>query len=507
MKEGRTLEQILSPAGLRAVPELTYLTATNVARYRAIMKFIFLEYQRLNYWLRPEEIYEGVQAWGILGGYTLDQCQSDLESLKNWGNLASRHDGGRALSLDEYMRKKSQYLLTPYSIEIERMLEALEKVKGYGGSLETTYFDTIAACVHEIREKADTFEPGEALHNWEKLYVAFKTMHENAADFIASIHSIQAEEMMATEGFLLLKDNLVNYLQHFVKSLQRSAYKIEGQLHRIGEGLRDLYLEKVLSDEMRKPRLEEGKPSDELFAEFRQGWNNLRRWFIGDETELSELTLLEKATKEAIAKVVRSAVRLQERRRGGVSRRNDLESLGRRFAQLDSLDEAHKLAAYVFGLFPTRHLQGHDARETERADASTWEEPPNVKLIRTRSRKRSARTASEPMRTHAAKREAYRVQVEAQLAEERAFVEMMQNYGEITVAELPILKGKERLRLLQWIGRCTATASRAFVTADGHKIAVRLPELEDEAVLRSQDGDLVMLNYTIEVTGGGAVYG
>lgn len=502
------MDPFLMPAGLRPVPELSYLTAQNVARYRAIMRFIYLEYQRLRYWLRPEEIYEGVRGWGVLEGYTLEQCMADLEALKNWGNLASRHDGGRAMSLEEYMRKKSQYLLTPYSIEIERMLEALEKVKGYGGSLETTYFDTIAACVHEIREKADTFEQGEALHNWEKLYVAFKTMHDNAADFIASIHSIQAEEMMATEGFLQLKDNLVNYLQHFVKSLQRSAYRIEGQLMRIGDGLRDLYLDKVLEDELRKPRLEEGKTPEELADEFRQGWQNVRRWFIGDDRQASELTLLEKATKEAIAKVVRSAVRLQERRRGGVSRRNDLETLGRRFAELDSVQDAHRLAAYAFGLFPTRHLQGTDARDTERADASTWDEPPNIRLIRSRSRKRSARSSTEPMRTHAAKREAYREQIEAQLAKERAFVERMRGFGAIAVAELPELRAMERMRLLQWIGRCTASASRTFTTADGHRVAVWVPEPHEEpGLLRCTDGDLAMPNYVIEITGGGPDHG
>lgn len=331
------MDERLGASSLRPVAELNYLNATNVSRYRAIMRFIYLEYQRLKYWLKPEEIYEGVHAWGVLEGYTLDSCLSDLEQLKNWGNLASRHDGGRALSLEEYMRKKSQYLLTPYSIEIERMLEALEKVKGYGGSLETTYFDMIAECVHFIRERADQMQEGEALHNWEKLYVAFKTMHENAADFIASIHSIQAEEMMATDGFLAMKENLVNYLQHFVKSLQRSAYKIEGQLLKVTPHLRDLYLENVTADELRKPRIEEGKSGEELLAELQQGWRNLTRWFIGDDTGVSELTLLEKATKETIAKVVRSAVRLQERRRGGVSRRGDLEMLARRFAQLDQL--------------------------------------------------------------------------------------------------------------------------------------------------------------------------
>ncbi|WP_217594133.1 TIGR02677 family protein [Cohnella sp. GbtcB17] len=497
----------ITPAGLRAVPELSYLTATNVARYRVIMRFVYVEYQRLRYWLRPEEIYEGAKSSGVLENYTLEMCMSDLESLKGWGNLASRHDGGRALSLEEYMRKKSQYLLTPYSIEIERMLEALEKVKGYGGSLETTYFDQIAACVHEIREKADTFAPGEALGNWEKLYAAFKTMHENAADFIASIHSIQAEEMMATDGFLMLKDNLVNYLQHFVKGLQRSAYRIEGQLLRVGDGLRDAYLALAAADELARPRLEEGKSEEEIREELRQGWINLKRWFVGSEAEPSELTLLEKATKEAIAKVVRSAVRLQERRRGGMSRRADLERLGRRFAQLDSLEEAHKLGAYVFGLFPSRHLQGEDARETERADVSTWSEPPNIRLIRTRSRKRAARSATEPMRTHTAKREAYREQVEAQLAEEREFVERMQGYGAVRIGELPLLGAKERMRLLNWIGRCTAASSRSFVTADGHSIAVLMPDEEETALLRSEDGELVMPDYVIEVRTGGMQHG
>ena len=501
------MDPIITPAALRSVPELSYLTATNVARYRAIMKFMYMEYKRLHYWLRPEEIYEGVRAWNVLEGYTLEQCMSDLESLKGWGNLASRHDGGRALSLEEYMRKKSQYLMTPYAIEIERMLESLEKIKGYGGSLETTYFDEILGCIQEIRLKTLEFQPGEALRNWEKLYEAFKAMHENAADFIASIHSIQAEEMMATEGFLALKDNLVNYLQHFVKGLQRSAYRIEGQLLQINGGLRDSYLEKVLGDEQAKPRLEEGRSPEQIWTELQQGWSNLRRWFVGDDRNLSELTLLERATKDAIAKVVRSAVRLQERRRGGVSRRKDLEILGQRFAQLDNIEDAHKLAAYAFGLFPTRHLQGTDERSTERTDVSTWSEPPNIRLIRTRSRKRSYRAATEPVRTYAAKREAFREQLIQQLQEEQEFVEKMRRMGSARIVDLPCLKAKERMRLLHWIGRCTANASRSFMTGDGYRVSLTIPHDGAEAVLRSEDGELVMLNYTIEVTGGEQAHG
>ena len=312
---------------------------------------------------------------------------------------------------------------------------------------------------------------------------------------------------MATDGFLAMKDNLVNYLQHFVKSLQRSAYKIEGQLLKITPLLRDLYLDHVIADELRKPRIEEGKSQEELLNELQQGWRNLTRWFVGDATAVSELTLLEKATKETIAKVVRSAVRLQERRRGGVSRRGDLEFIAGRFALLDDLDEAHKLAAYVFGLFPTRHLQGEDYRETERADASTWDEPPNIRLIRSRSRRRTSRGGSEPMRSHNAKREAYREQVQAMLAEDRYFVEKMLGLGTVRISELKPLDGKERMRLLHWIGRATGTASRAFVTADGYKVAVRVPEPYEMGVLRCEDGELTMPNYEIQVMRGEEAHG
>ncbi|MCC3377588.1 TIGR02677 family protein [Cohnella sp. REN36] len=485
-------------ASLRSVPELSYLNADNVARYRAVMRFMYQEYQRLRYWLRPEDVHAGVAAWDVLDGYTLEQCQQDLERLKEWGNLASRHDGGRALTLEEYMRKKSQYLLTPYAIEIERMLETLEKIKGYGGSLETTYFDTIAECLQQIRLNVDRFEPGEALACWDRLQHAFKTMHENAADFIASMHSIQAEEMMATDAFLAMKETLTDYLQHFVKSLQRSAYLIEGRLQQITDSVRELYLEEVMRDELRKPRIEEGHSPEEIAEHQLQSWANLYRWFIGDTREPSELVLLERATKETIAKVVRSAIRLQERRRSGLSRRKDLETLGGWFAQLDDIRDAHRLAAYAFGLFPSRHLQGEDERETDRADRSMWQEPQNLRAIRSRSRRRVEKTGIEPVRRSDEKRQAYREQVARQLEEEAVFLEQLAGQGEIRIGELGVLTAKKRLQLLQWIGRCTASASRSFIAADGTEVRLEQPRKEEpEALLLCEDGELALPNYRL----------
>src|SRR5690606_5829721 len=106
--------------------------------------------------------------------YTFEQCVTDLEQLEEWGNLASRHDGGRVATLEEYMKKKLQYLMRPYSIEIERLLESLEKVTGYGGSLESTLFDSIAGKLSDIRRMEWEHSPEHALELWTGLYESFK---------------------------------------------------------------------------------------------------------------------------------------------------------------------------------------------------------------------------------------------------------------------------------------------------------------------------------------------
>lgn len=93
-----------------------------------------------------------------------------------------------------------QYLLRPYSIEIERLLESLEKVTGYGGSLEASLFDTIADKLFAIRSQASEMQPEQALELWNVLYRSFVSLHENAADYIASLQTARAEEMMVAEA-------------------------------------------------------------------------------------------------------------------------------------------------------------------------------------------------------------------------------------------------------------------------------------------------------------------
>ncbi|UHA76195.1 TIGR02677 family protein [Paenibacillus sp. 481] len=459
------------------------------------MRYIYQQYQKLNYWLKPEQIYAGVMDWDLHKNYNLDQCQIDLTQLVEWGNLTAQHDGERAVTVEEYLRKKFRYLLTPYSIEIERMLESLESVRGYGGSLEPTLFDTIADTLFNIRFHAGKYEPGKALEYWKTLFNSFQTLHETSVDYIASLQTGLVEDLMATDAFLMYKESITHYLQDFIQALQRRSYKIEGNLNEITAGVRELFLEAVVDDEWRIPKLEQLVTKDQYLDELQEKWSSLNRWFLGDPNSISDSVLLERATKDAIVKVVRSAVRIQEKKRSSISRKKDLDYLGKWFYEIPDIDTAHKLSAYVFGLFPARHLQGEDSRESDSKEISMWKESAISRTIRSRSRKRNERQDTEIAIDNSPLKDKFREQFLVKQKSELGFLINMVNAENISISELELIKETTRLQLLGWISRCNASSTFSFQTSEGIKIELKHPPDKERALLHCEDGTLELLNY------------
>lgn len=490
------MSKIPNLQSLRGVSELKYVNADNVIRYRAIMRYLYQQYQKLNYWLKPEQIHDGLMEWKLHKNYTLDQCQIDLEQLVEWGNLSSRHYGERAVSVEEYLRKKYQYLLTPYSIEIERLLESLETVRGYGGSLEPTLFDTIANSLFKIRERSDIYQPGEALELWNLVYDSFQKLHEASVDYIASLQTGTAEELMVTDAFLLYKDAITHYLKDFIHALQRRSYKIEGNLTKISHSVRDIFLHAVVEDEWNIPKLEETITKEQYFTELSDKWNVLHRWFLGENGSPSELSLLERATKEAIVKMVRSALRIQERKRSNISRTRELDYLGQWFYRLESLETAHQLAAYAFGLFPTRHLQGEDTRESDSQGMSIWIETPIMKTLRSRSRKKHERHDTEAVIDNTRDKELLRAEFIRRHKQELKFLIQMVDKGETSISHLGKISTTSRLQILGWISRCNASSNLAIQTSEGVRIQLIRPVNKERASLLCEDGELELLNYS-----------
>ncbi|MEW6064689.1 hypothetical protein P378_01175 [Desulforamulus profundi] len=482
---------------LKPIVELSYLNAQNVDRYRCIMRCFYEHHRRLQYWLRPEEVYRGVMTYGLLENYTIEQCQQDLNQLVEWKNLVPQHDGGRSTTVEEYLRKKFRYMMTPYSVEIERLVVSLENIRGYGGSLEPSLFESIALSLQRMKESSPAITPQEALALWEELYETFTKLTENAADYIASLQSSKTEELMQTEAFLAYKNSVAGYLQGFVHGLQRHAYRIEGILPLFNPEFINLFFEKVQNALLARPQLDEPVTPEEYMHRLQTQWHSLNRWFLGESGEKSDVYYLEQTTKDTIARIVRAALRIQEKRRSGISRRRELDYLGQWFFSLASAEEAHRLAAYAFGLYRCRHFQGEDDKDTESPDVSMWQAGPNIRGLRSRSRKKGRSSGPDPVKNQQTRQQKAKAEY---LAHQRQQAELLGKFleqGSITISSLDTVPASTRQVLLKWIGLCLANKSRQIRTPDGIEISLLLPENRQRTVLHCEDGELDMPDYTL----------
>ncbi|KEO80919.1 TIGR02677 family protein [Tumebacillus flagellatus] len=483
------------------ISEFSYLTANqNTSRYRSIMRFFYTQYQKMNFWISPEEVWQGVLSYGQIQNYDLEECQRDLNALVGWKNLTEQHDGSRANSIEEYLKRRFRYMMTPYAIEIERLVIQLEGITGYGGSLQPSKLQELVRNVRRIRfwQEAETDSSAEEL--WDNLTMIFRELNEEAADFIASLNSKKSEELFSTDVFLLYKDKVVGYLQNFIQVLQGTAPEIAHWLKqsRLDPLSTTRFLQQVTQAKLAIPNLEDMQTEEEWRARIEGQWESIERWFINDERESSNANRLEQMTKDTIYKLVRAAVRIQEQGRRGISRRQELEIIGNWFFSLEELDEAHRLAAFAFGLYETRHYYGgHDDRPYL-AETSIWDATPMERELQPRGHQHKQRAhAPQPV----VKRKNNATSMHAYLQKKQQEDELLHRFlerGLLTISELEQVTVLERQQILAWISRCLSTKNKQFQTPNGVTVSVvGIPNPEQRVMLHCEDGDLEMPDFTL----------
>jgi uncharacterized protein (TIGR02677 family) len=492
---------MVGPMG-NEITETAYLTArSNTKRYRYIMRYFYEQYQRTNYWLQPEEIMNGVIELGLSEEYDLDKCQADLKMLENWKSLTAQHDGTRVTTIEEYLKKRFRYMMTPYAIEIERLVIQLEGVKGYGGSLQPSKLQELVHLTKRIRLwSLENKSDAEAEELWNNLIDIFKDLNEQASDYIASLNSKRSEELYATEAFLAYKDSVLTYLQSFIQVLQQSAAEIADLLRKaqLDTASADRFLEQVVLAKMALPMLDDPFSKEEWQERIYSQWHNVERWFLGTSQEPSLVSMLEQMAKDTIFKLVRSAIRIQEKGRSGISRQQELEQIGRWFLQLESMEEAHRLFAYAFGLYETRHYFGEHAEDNGYLDdTSMWDTIPQQVLLPPRGHQGRQRN---PGTSPVISRKNNTVSIQQYLQKKQEEENLVQTYlsrGQVMMSELGVISALERQQLLAWISRCLANKHLQFQTPDGITIAMPNVPRIDRILVTCDDGDLEMPNYTL----------
>ena len=482
---------------VKPIQEAKYLAVENTDRYRSITRLFYMNYEKLKYWMYQEEVYEELTEDNYFNGYSLEQCQQDLETLTRWGNLSTIQDTRHVTTIEEFKNKKFRYQLTETTVEIERMVIRLENLFIEGASLEPTLLERIRnllAMMEEVSGKSRE----EISSWWNELNNNFMRLNQNYQDYMRELNSVKAEEMMKTREFLLFKDRLIEYLRSFVKSLQINVSAIEQILRNVSFELVNAILEEVTEYEMSIPRIEVEISREQVYERMKGRFENIRNWFVGNMGEESESMKVFDTTNEVIRRITRYANRLSEQSNHGANRKEEYHKLARLFSKCSDINEAHKLAAVVFGIEKPLHLKGDFPRITESINGGVYEEPAGEVIIQPRIRNYREKANRTGIVEHTKEKEEVRLATLKKLEEERKLIESYIKDNRLEFAELPQIEPQVRDVFLSWLSKALESKSHKGKTEDGRIFTITLKEPGKTCILSCTDGIFRMPCYIIE---------
>lgn len=486
----------LSDKILKPVIETRYLSVENTDRYRAILRFFYLNYEKLKYWLYQEEVFEELHRHEYFADYTLEQCQQDLAKLTEWKNLLTIQDTRKVSSIEEFMNKKFRYQLSEYSVEIERLVLKLEDLFVEGASLEPTLLERMKQELQRLDEVLN-YDVNHTYTWWNDLNNDFIRLNQNYQDYIRDLNSVKAEEMMKSKAFLVFKDRLVEYLRSFVKSLQTNAGVIESLLREFTEEKMQVILEKVVTYELSIPRMEV-EVDEQLFWDKHYGrYESLMEWFVGNQGRENESEKLFDATNKIIQRMTRYANQISEMNGNSANRKEEYAKVAAMFMKTKNIDEAHRLSASIFGVENTIHLKGQFKRDTDSMNASVYDESSEDIVITPRIRNYREKIVRTAIVDRVAEKQLALQQI---MEEEVKRSEMMNGLiqeGRIDLATLPKIKPEMREILLHWISRGLEDNDKMAKTEDGRQYQIDSAMANKRCKIEAEDGIMDMPHFKI----------
>lgn len=484
---------------LEAIDETSYLSVPNASTYRKIMRCFYREYEKMNFQLYKEDIFELVKKDPLFETYTMDQLVLDLNALVKWKNLTPIQDPGRVYTIADYKNKQYQYTMSEYAVEIERLTVRLENIFLESGNLSTNFFVRLEKSLDEasMMERASLKEVNEW---WNLLQEDFKRLNQNYQDYLRDFYSGKTEQLMKSVEFIVHKDKFIQYLTDFVQEMQRHSRKIERILVQNIPVIEETVLEKVVQSELDIPhaQLEVHGNAEQSIRENVQGkWKSLKNWFVDTEKRECECKKVLKITNDVIRSIIQNAALIVQIQNWGISRKDDYKKFLELFLKCENLEEAQKLSAHVFGVQKIEHFKTLEPREEDTINKSIYEEPPTEFLLKPHTRnyreKKDKRGFSDKTMEKMIQREAYLKQVQGQK-------EIVMHYikdHKIVFSEISERVTEDTRKVfLQWIAQANMNSQKKGRTEYGQEY--RLMREKGTCVLKCEDGDLTMPSYILE---------
>lgn len=483
---------------------LKYATVENAPKYRAIMRFLYEQSEKFQHYSKIEEILEHLKERNQIDEqYTQEKLYEDLKSLENWECVISKEDKAVVRTIEEFKKKRLEFQITNLAKEFESILKKLDELDDVlTGSLESKEFERILKGIYELKEVDVTKDSNDVIYEkWINLIRIIENLRRNSSNYLSHLKSEQAENLFKTEEFVLYKDKFTDYLTKFVYSMKRNRHKIAKELRNISDDFIETYIERLVEYFSLIPTVDGKKFDEERTKRIQQEkWLELNSWFVKSKDEKTEVERLLDETEKSIQVLSRYALRLSEIKNNSQNRKEDYRTLATMFYQSNSLEEAHRLAACVFGVPHTRHIFGKE-KQTESSNENLWEQVP-VQIETTpknRTYERSKKMKSLVKMDKEKEQKRIREIVEQREEQQKEIENLIVN-NRLVLRELPVIQPYVRKTLLHWITKAVQNKSRTGKTESGRSYILKIEDSQKIA-LQCEDGVLTMPNIIFEFGG------
>ena len=481
------------------INETSYLSVQNAPVYRKIMRCFYREYEKMHFQLYKEDVFRLLKEDEAFDMYSMEQLVLDLEALVKWKNLTPIQDPGKVYTIADYKNKQYRYTMSEYAVEIERLTVRLENLFLESGNLSMNFFVRLERSLDET-ESMENAELRTVNEWWQTLQEDFKRLNQNYQDYLRDFYSGKTEKLMKSVEFMVHKDKFIKYLNEFVQELQRHSKRMEQLLEKNTERMENMILERVVESELDIPHalLEMHGNAEPSVRENVYGkWHSLKNWFVDGQGQECEAKKVLKITSDIIRNIIQNAALIVQVQNWGISRKDDYKKFLELFLKCEDLGEAHKLSAHVFGVQQIEHYKTNFPREEDSINNSVYQEDPSMFLLKPHTRgyrERKDRTGfADKSLEKMAQRESYLRRAQRQKEVVLRYIREQK----IRFAEIDeVVSEDTRAIFLQWIAQANMSSEKTGRTEYGQEY--QLKRKDGSCVLKCEDGDLKMPDYTLE---------
>jgi uncharacterized protein (TIGR02677 family) len=439
-----------------------------------------------------------------------------LDSLVGWRLLEVTQDhGARYATPEEFERKNLQWSLTARGeAAVAGLLHALDALRHAVG-LQPAVLDAIGDGLAELADLLAT--PADTGTN-ARIHIRLAEVEGHLTSLVTSVRQFNSHlqrlvrEDATDDGvFVEVKRRTVSYLEEYVEGVERPQQRVGRAMARLEEeaGVASLF-DRALAGANLAPMAGDD-PAPAWLAERARRWAALGAWFApadGSEPRIAGLLVV---ARTAIVELLRVLERRWDSRRRSASIAHDFRRLADWFAATPGEEEAHRLFAAAFGMWPARHAHLPPADGEARMPTTRWAEADGVEVapaLRTAGtllNRGRVRPVADPGAWRAARQ---RLQAE-QLAGHDAVRASLVSGGAVRLSSFARLAADAFAELLALLATALdapvdGSGARRAMSLDGRvEVVLRDPGDGRTAVLHSPAGTLRGPDLLVSITVGG----